>query len=103
MASTQYMGQKNPETYLSSTPADVRKYLTALLVQNHGISIEEAKEVAACWIYGRGSEFYQYDLETFKNLFGNEIGMLFYLYSRGITPGGKLYGIWRFLGACCVQ
>lgn len=96
--SLEYRGQRNPDVYLvrpeNSTPAEIRKYLAALLVQNHDRSVEEGIEAASLWNYGRGSDFYQYDLETFKNIFGVELGMLFYLYSRGLTPGGRIMTFW---------
>ncbi|KAF7951836.1 hypothetical protein EAE96_007134 [Botrytis aclada] len=90
----QYNGQRRPDNYLTkrknSPPAAVRQYLASLLMQNHGRTLEESTEIASYWVYGRGSDFYQYDLDTFKDMFGDEVGMLFYLYSRGLTPGGRL-------------
>ncbi|KAF7886600.1 uncharacterized protein EAF01_011278 [Botrytis porri] len=83
------------------SPSDVRQYLESLLVQNHQCDVKDANDIASYWVYGRGSEFYQYDLDTFKDMFGDEIGMLFFLYSRGLTPGGKLKGrFWRTLFIC---
>lgn len=99
MSAREYGGQKHPGTYLTTprnnTPSEVRRYLVSILVQNHGCSIEEANEVASVWTYGRGSDFYQYDLETFKEMFGDEVGMLFFLYSRNLTPGGRLRSAWE--------
>ncbi|KAF7931435.1 uncharacterized protein EAE98_002617 [Botrytis deweyae] len=119
----QYKGQSRPDVYLTKlvqigmqnglthrkrpknmSPSDMRQYLTSLLVQNHQCDVEDAREIASYWVYGRGSDFYQYDLDTFKDMFGDEIGMLFFLYSRGLTPGGRLkdkhWKLWLFLAVC---
>ncbi|TEY32908.1 hypothetical protein BOTCAL_0706g00010 [Botryotinia calthae] len=108
----QYAGQPSPDDYLTKqngltlherpenmSPAKIRQYLASILVQNHECDVEEAKEIASYWLYGRASDFYQYDLDTFKDMFGDEVGMLFYLYSRGLTPGGRITegGFWYLL------
>lgn len=84
------------------SPSQIRWYLASILIQNHQCSDERAKEIASYWVYGRASDFFQFDLDTFKGMFGDEIGMLFYLYSRGLTPGEKTTGrFWTFLTWVC--
>ena len=62
----------------TSPPGDVRVYLTKLLQHHHGIDEEEAREIASNWKYGRGSDLFYYDVETFRGMFGSEAGMLLY-------------------------
>ena len=62
----------------TSSPDVVRIYLTTLLRHYHDIPGEEARVIASNWKYGRGSELFYYDLDTFRAMFGSEAGMLLY-------------------------
>jgi len=43
----------------------------------------EAREIASKWQFGRGSEFRYYDVSTFRDIFGVEVGTLLYGHARG--------------------
>ncbi|KAI1420684.1 hypothetical protein F5Y12DRAFT_772025 [Xylaria sp. FL1777] len=65
-----------------SPPATVRAYFVALLHERHGVPKDQAVSIAAAWRLGRGAELAIYDLQTFRDLFGSEAGMLLYTYAR---------------------
>lgn len=75
-----------------SPPATVRAYFATLLHERHGVPEDEAASIAAAWRLGRGAELATYDLQTFRDLFGSETGMLLYTYARNglnITTTGS--------------
>lgn len=48
------------------------------------VTPDEAHEIASRWKYDRGSELlYYYDVQTFRDIFGSEAGVLLYGYARG--------------------
>jgi hypothetical protein len=69
----------------NATPAAIREYLELILVQNHGASEDVAQLVAAKWQYGRGTEFRNFNIHTYREIFGAELGAVFWGYAQGIT------------------
>lgn len=65
-----------------SPPATVRAYFATILHERHGLPENEAAGIVAAWKLGRGAELATYDLQTFRDLFGSETGMLLYTYAQ---------------------
>lgn len=80
----------------NATPLEVREYFARVLSDFHGVSLEQARDIAALWQYGRGSELTYYDVATFRSIFGGEAGTLLYGYARKelrtsrTSPSGNL-------------
>lgn len=71
-----------PRLQPSSPPSAVCAYFTAVLHQLHGVPEDEAAVIASAWKLGRGSKLASFDLQTFRDLFGSEAGMLLYIYAQ---------------------
>jgi hypothetical protein len=67
----------------NASPAVIQEYFEAILVQNHDVSQSEAQEVARKWQYGRGTELRDFDIHTYRGIFGFEVGALFWAYAHG--------------------
>jgi hypothetical protein len=72
-----------------SPASTVRAYLTAILHQHHGVTESEATRIAAAWKVGRGAELMSYDVQTFRDLFGSEVGMLLFTFVQGDSHQGE--------------
>ncbi|USW46902.1 hypothetical protein Slin15195_G002210 [Septoria linicola] len=55
-------------------PAEVREFLTQLLVVTRNLETAEAEAIASKWKLGRGDDLWYYDKEMFRHLFGTEGG-----------------------------
>lgn len=63
-------------------PSVVRAYFSEILSKHHDVPSAEAIAITAQWRVGRGSELTYYDIETFRAIFGAEIGTLLFGYAR---------------------
>jgi hypothetical protein len=73
----------------NATPSTVRAYFARVLRDRYDIPREEAEDIAAKWRYGRGSEVAYYDIDTFRSIFGGEVGDLLFRYTReGVKTSG---------------
>ncbi|KAI0965901.1 hypothetical protein F4678DRAFT_467036 [Xylaria arbuscula] len=60
----------------------LRRKKLGSLATVHGVPEDEAASIATAWSLGRGTEPATYDLQTFRDLFGSDAGMLLYKYAR---------------------
>jgi hypothetical protein len=72
-----------------ATPEAVRTYFTTILKELHNVSEADAVSIASHWEYGRGSEIPYYDIDTYRSLFGPEVGILLYGHARQELRSGK--------------
>lgn len=59
-------------------PSAVREYLAQYLAEKYNVPIKVAGDLVSPWKIGWGNELSYYDLETFRSLFGSEIGAILY-------------------------
>ena len=79
-----------PEAPLrDAPPSEVQSYFTNILVDLHGIPEKEAKEIGSRWKYGRGSEVTYYDVDTFRAIFGPEVGTVLFGHARRELRAGR--------------
>jgi hypothetical protein len=76
---------------LDASPATVRTWFTTLLTDLHSVPENEAREIASKWQFGRGSELRYYDVGTFRDIFGAEVGTLLFGHARR-ELGGAVRG-----------
>jgi hypothetical protein len=62
---------------VAAPPAEVRLFVSHLL-QEHGISQNDAQNVASQWKIGRGREMRSYDPSIYFEVFGAEYGWILY-------------------------
>jgi hypothetical protein len=60
----------------SASPQEVRAYFSSILAQNHSVPEAEAAQLVKEWKYGTGAEVKTLDVETYRAIFGAEIGSL---------------------------
>jgi hypothetical protein len=63
---------------LPGGPNQVREYLTQILIANHGAPSTLAANIANGWQLGRFSDLHETTRYDFENIFGSEVGKLFY-------------------------
>lgn len=106
-------------------PTAVREYLTNVLHFSYNVPAKHAEELVSGWRYGRGHALNEYDVATFRQIFGAEVGALLYYHVNnkptvskratgpisgnetteakkdlfGLPPGGKSIVI---LYSCCI-
>lgn len=61
-----------------ANPPIVRKYLANILHFSYNVPAEHAEALVSGWQYGRGRELVHYDIATFRQIFGAEVGALLY-------------------------
>ncbi len=62
----------------SASAADVRRFITDVLVSDYDTDPEFASETARAWRIGRGAELHDASQEHFEHVFGAEIGSCLY-------------------------
>lgn len=62
----------------SAIPAEVRTYFTSLLSQNFHLPPKEAEILAQAWKYGTGAQVYRFSIDTYRGIFGAELGTMLY-------------------------
>jgi hypothetical protein len=70
-------------------PEAVRTYFHTILTELHNVSEQEAVSIASHWKYGRGSEISYYDIDTYRSIFGPEVGNLLYGHARQELRKGR--------------
>ena len=84
----------------SATPSEVRTYFTSLLSQNFHLPPEEAEILAQAWKYGTGAQVHRFSIDTYRGIFGAEMGTLLYrhhfprpfdriAYNFGVIPKSR--------------
>ena len=71
------------------TPAAVREYTRGILCEEFGIPPSKAGRIASKWQFGSSAALQLHDVDTFKTMFGNEIGSLLFHRVKGTLPPGK--------------
>lgn len=61
-----------------ANPLTVRKYLANILRFSYDVPAEHAEALVSGWQYGRGCALVYYDIATFRQIFGAEVGALLY-------------------------
>ncbi|KAM6481852.1 hypothetical protein HDV62DRAFT_363315 [Trichoderma sp. SZMC 28011] len=61
-------------------PTAVREYLTNVLHFSYNVPAKHAEELVSGWRYGRGHALNEYDVATFRQIFGAEVGALLYYH-----------------------
>ena len=78
-----------PSPPLDATPDEVRTYILALFTTFHSVSEPLAIEIASKWKFGRGYEPKNYDMATFKEIFGPEAGVVLFAHAKGHSRGNN--------------
>jgi hypothetical protein len=73
----------------TSTTQSVRDHFYTILTQNYDIPAEEAESIVSKWRYGKDREVHNYDIQTYREIFGTEIGSLLHGYKtfKSAPPG----------------
>ncbi|TGO10507.1 hypothetical protein BTUL_0133g00140 [Botrytis tulipae] len=77
---------------LDATSFTVREYISHILYNHYDVPKHEAEDLATQWKYGRGSELRTFDVDTFRSIFGAEVGTLLFEYVRkelGLSKAGS--------------
>lgn len=61
-----------------STSQEVRDYFYGILTENYGFDVTEAEALVSKWRYGKMKEMREFDITTYKEIFGTEVGCLLY-------------------------
>ncbi|TGO54094.1 hypothetical protein BOTNAR_0277g00090 [Botryotinia narcissicola] len=75
-----------------ATSFTVREYISHILHNHYDVPKHEAEDLATQWKYGRGSELRTFDVDTFRSIFGVEVGTLLFEYVRkelGLSKAGS--------------
>jgi hypothetical protein len=72
------MDSKRPILSESSSAQEVREYFEHVLVHEYSIPDNFASKYASKWTYGKGKEVASFDIETYRQIFGTQIGSILY-------------------------
>jgi hypothetical protein len=61
-----------------ATPEEVRRFLAQLLIENRGLSVDDAGSIASKWARGSGKDLVGYPPRMFFDIFGQEDGYMVY-------------------------
>lgn len=62
----------------STTSAEVRDYLTAVLKIRHHLPDDQAQRLISRWTMGRGFELRSYTAQMYLDIFGRDVGWVLY-------------------------
>jgi hypothetical protein len=82
-----------------SPAQSVRDYFTRVLVEKYLVPQPEAEASTSKWRYGTAREVAGFDVETYRQIFGPEIGGILYghrfSYSKKTLKDGKEFEAWQ--------
>ncbi|KAI9371088.1 hypothetical protein BJX61DRAFT_512763 [Aspergillus egyptiacus] len=79
----------------SASAAEVRSYITEILISRYNADRELAEETACSWQLARGAELHDASLKVFQDVFGAEVGFCLYrsvLDDRDVAFEASLVG-----------
>lgn len=62
----------------SSTAFSIRAYFSSILQEKYDIPALEAEKAVSAWQYGKDKEVLDYDRETYRAMFDDEIGAILF-------------------------
>jgi len=98
MATQQPPRPFSPHAQKLKSAAEVRAHFARVLVQTHQIPSPEAHDLVKPWKYGTGNEVSTFDAETYRGIFGPEVGMLLYQtqFRKAENGGAFMYRMFPF-------
>jgi hypothetical protein len=81
----------------TSSAESVRTYFHTILTEHYSIPSSEASTIVSAWRYGRTKEVINFEIETYREIFGPEIGALLYGWrlKYGTHVAGMKWEDWK--------
>ncbi|PVH85052.1 hypothetical protein DL98DRAFT_527996 [Cadophora sp. DSE1049] len=63
------------------SPSSIRTYFS-ILTEHYSIPASDVEKCVSCWKYGKDAEVLYYDCETYRAIFGDEIGAISFRWKK---------------------
>lgn len=77
----------------NASAEDIRKHFAEILVKEYSMSQDYAEYYVKKWLYGKRKEIREFDIETYRQIFGPEVGSILHGHRFSYGPQHSKNGL----------